>query len=160
MCGTPQTDWSRFWSCACKITLTASVQTCTIILYVLNIECNDGILWHKIDMRPDVKTDFTFFVKVVDQWWAVSSRRLYMAVQKWLPAWEAAEENPVLHSFLKSESRQLCALTGTPYVIQRVTFIMAPITAALSHTKPASTETYRDGHRAQGHNCTCIQRQR
>jgi len=42
-------------------------------------------------------------------------------------------------------------LTGTPYVVQRVTFIMAPSTAAFSHTKPTSTETYRDGHRAQGH---------
>jgi hypothetical protein len=28
---------------------------------------------------------------------------------------------------------------------------MPPSTAALSHTKPTSTETYRDSHRVQGH---------
>ena len=58
----------------------------------------------------------------------------------------------IQYFFLKSESRQLCALTRTPYVVQRVTFIMAPNTAALSHTKPPSTETYRDCRRTQGHN--------
>ena len=51
---------------------------------------------------------------------------------------------------MKFENRQLCALTGTPCVVQRVTFIMPPSTATLSHTNPTSAEIYRDSHPAQG----------